>query len=68
MSKDEARAFTKHLNALLSDNTSYAKLEKTICENNLLYDTKEFSDLFKNKNGINELILYEIFFFRLIFK
>ena len=52
MSKDEARAFTKHLNALLSDNTSYAKLEKTICENNLLYDTKEFSDLFKNKNGM----------------
>ena len=51
MSKDEARAFTKHLNALLSEKTSHAKLEKSICENNLLYDTKEFSELFKNRTG-----------------
>ena len=52
MSKDESRAFTKHLNALLSDNTSQQKLQKTICDNNMLYDTKEFSDLFKNSKGI----------------
>lgn len=53
MSKDESRAFTKHLNALLSDNTSQQKLQKTICDNNMLYDTKEFSDLFKNSKGIS---------------
>jgi hypothetical protein len=53
MTNDESRAFTKHLNALLSDNTSQSKLEKTICENNLLYNTKDFSELFKKSKGIN---------------
>lgn len=53
MSKDEARAFTKHIGILLNGKMEESKLEKSICENNLLHNTKDFSDLYKNRRGIN---------------